>query len=330
MGIGNALMDALVLVDHGDALIDELGLVRGTMHPVDHDGWMEVFRRVEPLGVRYESGGSCANTIATLGRLGARAVYRGQVGPDELGRRYMERMHDACGAHLVRVAESGATGKVLSLISREDAERTMLTDLGCSVLLPELGDAAAALRATKVAHFTGYTLLDGPMLGVVREAMQIAKASGARISLDVADPFVVAGIRDRLWDVIDRYVDIVFLNAEEARALTETSPEEAVRKVAAEARVETVVVKLCSRGSLVWHQGEVHTIAVNKVDAIDTTGAGDAYAGGFLYGLTHGWSPAASGALGSAAAAATVQQIGAVVNDARALQALRDDVAAAR
>lgn len=315
VGLGNALMDALVVVEHADELLAELGLIRGTMHPVNHEEWDAAYQRVASLGVKLESGGSCANTIATVGRLGGKALYCGQIGDDELGRTYTSRIVDACGAHALRVSNQGPTGKCLSIVSGEDAERTMLTDLGASVLLPELGDFATQLASARIAHFTGYTLLGGPMHDTAMAAMRIARDGGALVSLDVADPFVVSQIRDKLWHVIDAFADIVFLNAEEARALTDQTPEHAAETIAKEARVRTVIVKLGARGSVVVHEGKRHEIAVERVAAVDTTGAGDAYAGGFLHALVQGWDAAAAGALGSAVAAATVSQLGAVVTD---------------
>lgn len=321
-GIGNALMDALVVADDAPALLEELGLVRGTMTPVDHAAWQEAHDRLAARGVVYESGGSCANTIATLGRLGARAIYRGQVGDDALGRLYAERMTEACGSHDIQVFAGAATGKCLSIIDRADAERTMLTDLGASVHLSTLGGFGDTIRQAKVAHFTGYTLLDGPTQPMVFDAMRAARDAGTLVSLDAADPFVVHAIKDRLWHVLDAFVDIVFLNAEEARALTDQAPEHAAAVVAREARVRTVVVKLGSRGSIVLHDGAEHPIGIDRVDAVDTTGAGDAYAAGYLYGVVHGWAPSRAGRLAAAVAAETVTHVGAVVRDRARLQAI--------
>jgi sugar/nucleoside kinase (ribokinase family) len=241
-----------------------------------------------------------------------------------MGRLYASLIEKACGDHAVRFGGVEHTGKCLSIISAQDAERTMLTDLGASVTLPELGRFADALRDTRVAHFTGYTLLDGPMRQVVLEAMDIASSHGAAISLDAADPFVVVQVRETLWSVIRRYTDILFLNAEEARALVDDDdPEAACRHIATEGNVGTVVVKLGARGSLVMSDGELHRVEVRPIHAIDTTGAGDAYAGGYLYGLTRGWEPTRCGQLASHVAALTVAQIGAVVKDpAKLLEAV--------
>ncbi len=322
VGLGNALMDALVVVDHADELLSELGLIRGTMHMVADEEWQRTYQRVVHHGVALESGGSCANTIATLGRLGARSLFAGQVGSDELGHTYAQRLTDACGGHALHFTESSATGKCLALVAAEDAERTMLTDLGAAVSFANLPSLSPSLLSARVAHFEGYTLLDGPMRPVVLEAMRAAHAAGVTVSLDAADPFVVLSIRELLWEVVKETVDVLFLNAEEARALTDHPPEEAAEVVASQAGVRTVVVKLGSRGSIVLHEGMRYEIGIDPVHAIDTTGAGDAYAGGFLYGLLQGWSPDAAGRLGAAVAAATVSQIGAVVKDSDRLAAI--------
>lgn len=325
-GVGNALMDALVILED-DSLIDELGLVRGTMHPVDHARWQEVYERVRTHGVVFDSGGSCANTCATVGRLGGKSIYCGQVGDDQIGQLYASLMERACGGHALRFAKEAATGKCLAIISGRDAERTMLTDLGAAIRLPELGRFADELRGSRIAHFEGYTLLDGPMRQVVLEGMEIASQAGTRVSIDAADPFVVVQTRDLLWSVLERYAKVVFLNLEEARALADLEdPEEACLAIGRKADLETVVVKLGSRGSLVLHDGDLHRIEVVPVNAVDTTGAGDAYAGGFLYGLSRGWDATRCGRLASSVAALAVSQVGAVVKDADALHAAVRDV----
>lgn len=319
-GIGNALMDALVVLED-DALVVELGLARGTMHPVDHGRWTEVYEKVRTYGVVFDSGGSCANTIATVGRLGGKAIYYGQVGDDQMGKMYASLMERACGAHRIRFSKLAATGKCLSIISARDAERTMLTDLGAATSLPEVGSFADDLRRAKVAHFEGYMLLDGPMRPVALEGMAIASEAGSTVALDASDPFVVAAIRDLLWSVLLRHVDVVFLNIEEARALSGLSdPEEGARAIALRGEIETVAVKLGARGSIVVHGGVLYRVPVYPVKAVDTTGAGDAYAGGFLYALSQGWGPERAGQLASAVAALAVGQVGAVVKDGQALE----------
>jgi sugar/nucleoside kinase (ribokinase family) len=320
-GLGNALMDALVVLDD-DSLLDELGYGRGTFHPVDHARWTEVYERVRLAGVVFDSGGSCANTIATVGRLGGAALFCGQVGDDQMGRLYGSLLDKACGSHRLQFTRETATGKCLSIISRKDAERTMLTDLGAATLLRQLSGYEAELARARIAHFEGYTLLDSPMKEAAAGALRSAAAAGVTVSLDASDPFVCNVVRSQLWEVLREHVDIVFLNADEARTLAGVDdPVEGARKVAAEAHVPTVVVKLGRKGSLVLHGGEAHPIEVVPVQAVDTTGAGDSYAGGFLYGWARGFGPARCGRLGSAVAALAVAQVGAVVKDHEALAA---------
>lgn len=323
-GLGNALMDALVVLDD-DGLIEELGLVRGTMHPVGHERWTEVYERVRTHGVVFDSGGSCANTVATVGRLGGAAIYAGQVGDDQMGRLYASLMEKACGSHRLRFSKEAPTGKCLSIIAKRDAERTMLTDLGAAVRLPELGAYREELVRARIGHFTGYTLLDGPMRDVALEAIRTVSDAGGLVSLDVADPFVCRLVGPLLWEILEGYADIAFLNAEEARALADCDDPIAAASVVAErGRVRTVAVKLGSQGSFVLHEGERYRVPAYLVKALDTTGAGDAYAGGFLYGLAKGFPIDRCARLGSAAASLAVSQIGAVVKDMEALaQAIR-------
>ncbi|MFT4622896.1 MAG: sugar/nucleoside kinase (ribokinase family) [Myxococcota bacterium] len=318
VGLGNALMDALVVLDD-DSLIDELGLVRGTMHPVDHGRWQQIYEQVRRHDVVFDSGGSCANTIATLGRLGARALYCGQVGDDQMGRLYASLIERACGGHALRFSPTQQTGKCLSIISRSDAERTMVTDLGAAVGLSELGPFKRTMTEAKFAHFTGYTLLDGPMQQVVLEGMHAAHAAGTLVSLDAADPFVVVKTKPLLMTLLDDYVSVVFLNAEEAHGLTGLAPHAAAVAIGARGAVETVIVKCGARGSLVWNGGELYEVPIKRVNAVDTTGAGDAYAGGYLYGLTRGWPAPRCGALATRVAGLAVAQVGAVVKDRAAL-----------
>ena len=204
----------------------------------------------------------------------------------------------------------------------------MVTDLGASVMLDHLGDFEAELRSTRLAHFEGYTLLDGPLNPIVQRAMTVAREAGALVSLDASDPFVIHMVRDRFWRVLQDHVDIVFLNAEEARALTDMAPEEAAPIVADRAGVKVVVVKLGARGAIVWHEGRHVEVAAERVRAIDTTGAGDAFAGAFLFGWLQGWGPERSARLAAAVAAATVAQVGAVVKDNELLAAIRARIAA--
>lgn len=318
VGLCNALMDTLVVVDD-DALVG-LPYHLGVMHLIGHDAWEKVFARYDGPGVQVASGGSGANTMAVLGLLGARARFRGQVGDDAWGRRYAESLQEACGGHALRFAPDLPTGKCLSLVSARNQERTMLVNLAAAPDLPDLGEAEALIPQGRVFYTTGYALQGGPIRDAALAGIRVARAAGVRVAVDVADPFVVHGMRDDLLGLLKEQVDLVFMNEEEAQALCPgRTAEEAALDVAA--FVETVVVKLGSRGSLAVCDGRVVRAGIHRVQAVDTTGAGDSYAAGFLYGFVNGWPLEQCTALGARVAALTVAQLGAVCRDRAGLAA---------
>jgi sugar/nucleoside kinase (ribokinase family) len=316
-GLGNALVDALVLVDDGEILARHQ-LRRGTMHLVDDARWQAAFSEVKDEGVALHPGGSCANAIATAALLGADATFIGMVGEDTLGDTYAARMQEALGGHFLRRRKDHATGKCLSLVSRRDAERTLLTDLGAAMQLraDELPDGV--VEAADWLHITGYLFTGGAMPGAAFAALDRALLAGTRISFDVGDAFVIQHFRDVVERVIRRYADIVFMNEEEGRLLAGGDAAHALHEVGS--WVDTAVVKLGRRGSLIKRGGGVIPVEAVLVEAVDTTGAGDAYAGGFLYGLCRGLDLERCGHLASRVAALTVAQVGGVLRDRAALQ----------
>ena len=317
-GLGNALVDALVRIDNEEVL-GELGLTRGQMHPVDHGRWTEIFGKMEKYGIEIHPGGSCANTIATLALLGTRSILCGQVGEDKFGTTYTNQMNETCGANGLRTSDAGNTGKCLSIISTKDAERTLVTDLGAATSLTGVGDFEGWIRNSRLLHVTGYLFLGGPMAKTAWEAMDVAKEAGVPISVDVADPFVINTVKDDIWRALTDYADLAFLNEEEAAALTGKTEAEALVEVAN--AVHTPVVKLGARGSLILEENEIIHVGIHPTNAIDTTGAGDTYAAGFIHGWLRGWPLTRCADLGARLAALTVAQIGAVCRDKEAIAA---------
>jgi len=317
VGLGNAIMDALVRVPD-DSVIERFGFARGQMTPVDDAQWQEVHGLLRSNGIELASGGSCANTIAAMGLMGASVSYAGRIGDDSLGQSYRESLLAACGGHALQVTGEHPTGKCLSIIS-PDAERTMLTDLGASITMPGLDDFDQSIRDSGILHVTGYLLLGEPMASRCMEAIAIANQEEILVSIDLADPFVVEACREPIMNILEEFAGVVFLNAEEARALLGCGPKEAAAKLAED--IGHVVVKNGSKGSIVCHGGKTHEIGVHPTEAIDTTGAGDAYAAGYLYGIAEGWDPARAGDLGARIASLTVGQMGAVCRDREALEA---------
>ncbi len=317
-GLGNALVDALVVTDDLE-LVRKHGLQRGTMHLVSDARWRAVYGEVPRDEVELHPGGSGANSVSMVAMLGGKSTFCGLVGADQLGQTYAQRLAEVLGEHHLRTREDVATGKCLSIISRDDAERTMLTDLGGAM---ELGPTELPVEAVETAtwlHITGYLFTGGQMGEAAMLALERALRAGTRISFDVADAFVIQHCRETVEKVIRDYADVVFMNEEEARLLAGTDAADAVHKVGA--WTDTAVVKLGKRGSIIKKGETIIPIEAVPVEAVDTTGAGDAYAGGFLYGLARGWELEACGHLASAVAGLTVSQVGGVVRDQQRLLA---------
>lgn len=323
VGLGNALMDALYMVPD-DSLLSELSLNKGEMHMVDDTQWSSVYARLEESEVSLQTGGSCANTIATLGLMGASVSYCSQVGDDDFGDTYQNQFTDACGGHDLKLAPGTPTGKCLSLIST-DAERTMLTDLGTAVMLDSVEHFRNSIAQAKILYLTGY-LMFGDMRNRMFEAIAIAKENNVQVALDVADPSVIAALRDDMYAVIKEHVDIVFLNEKEAQALCGGTPESAIQELREMCSV--VVVKLGGKGSLAQVGEEEARADIFKVKAIDTTGAGDSYAAGFLYGYVRDWPLEKTVRLASRVAAQTVSQLGAVVRERSVLSQIISEISA--
>ncbi len=323
-GLGNALVDALVVLDER-ALLDEHALDRGTMHLVDDDRWHRVYDGVPKAGVAIHPGGSCANSVSTFARLGGEATFCGLVGTDDLADRYDQGLADVLGGHHLRRRPDAPTGKCLSLVSDADAQRTMITDLGTAMQLRPDEVPLDAVAGASWLHITGYLFTGGAMGDAALAALARAREAGTRVSFDLGDTFVIDHFREAVDHVIDEFADLVFMNEDEGRALAGADPERSLDQLGA--RAEIVVLKLGRRGSVIRRGAETFPVDARLVEAVDTTGAGDSYAGSFLFGMSRGWPLQACGDLASAVAARTVSQMGAVVRDATALIDLRDEIA---
>jgi sugar/nucleoside kinase (ribokinase family) len=323
-GLGNALVDALVVLDD-QPVVQRHDLHRGTMHLVNDARWQGVYSEVDRDAVQLHPGGSCANTVSTIAHLGGNSTFCGLVGKDDLGATYGDRMSEILGGHHLVWRDEMPTGKCLSLISDADAERTMLTDLGASMHLEPTEVPLDAVEAANWLHITGYLFTGGRMGDAAMAALETALQAGTHISIDVGDTFVIDHAREAVDQVFQRYANLVFMNAEEGRAIGHGNPMRALMELGE--TVRTVVLKLGRRGSLILHEGELIPVEATPVVAVDTTGAGDAYAGGFLYGHTRGWPLQACGRLAAEVAALTVSQVGGVARDVAQLQEIVDRLA---
>ena len=307
LGIGNAIVDVISQAD--EALIAELALERGAMTLIDEDRSEALYARMGPG--REVSGGSAGNTIAAIAALGGKAAYIGRVKDDQLGRIFAHDIRATGVEFAAPPAQEGpATARCLIFVT-PDAQRTMQTYLGaCVDLGPEDVDPELVARAA-VTYFEGY-LYDKPAAkAACRKAAEICHAHGRRLSLTLSDSFCVDRWRGEFRELIKSEVDILFANEAELLSLYEAkSFDEALQAVRRD--VDFAALTRGPKGSVVLKGDEVHIIdAVPPARVLDTTGAGDLYAAGFLRGFTAGLDLATCGRLGSAAAAAIIAQYGA-------------------
>ncbi len=305
-GVGNAIMDLQLRCD--DAFLDVIGVEKGVMTLVEEAQQNQVLEALAAHAPHECPGGSAANTIVGVADLGGRTAYAGKTGNDAFGERYLAAMRDLGVAIEVAPGE-GQTGTCVVLVT-PDAQRTMLTHLGVSATLgPDDVDAAEIARARYV-YVEGYLFAGESTRAAALKAVELAKKAGVRVALTVSDPFIVDLCRDDFIRLIEGPVDLLFCNELEARALTGLDdPIACARELHRHA--DNVALTLGANGSIIMHENEAIPIEGVEVEAVDTTGAGDMYAAGVLYGITNGLSWKQAGHLGSHAAARIVAQLGA-------------------
>ncbi|MER2604798.1 MAG: adenosine kinase [Siculibacillus sp.] len=312
LAIGNAIVDVIARSED-DFLVRE-GLAKGSMRLIDAD---EAERLYDHMGPAKEiSGGSAGNTIAALAGLGGRGAYFGKVADDHLGKVFRHDVH-AVGVHfetpsLARTAPDWAPTARSMILVTPDGERTMNTFLGaCTHLTPDDVDPAVVADSA-IVYLEGY-LWDPPAAKeAFRKASRIAHAHGRKVALTLSDSFCVDRWRAEFLELMrSGLVDVIFANQAEVKALYETADVDSA--VAALRRdVGLAAVTLSEEGSLVASADGVVRVAASPVEAVvDTTGAGDLYAAGFLYGLTHDFDHAVSAELGGLLAAQIIGHIGA-------------------
>lgn len=306
-GIGNAIVDVLVHAD--DAMLDALNLTKGVMTLIDAAEADRIYDRLPP-GIEC-SGGSAANTMAGLASLGGRAAYVGKVRGDQLGEVFRHDIRNAGVAFDTASAGDGPSTARCFVLVTPDAQRTMLTYLGaCIELTPDDVDDAV-VAASQVTYLEGY-LYDPPLAKrAFLKAADTAHKAGRMVALSLSDPFCVDRHRAAFLDLVSNHVDILFANEAELTALYQTADfDAALREVRGHCRVAAITRG--ARGSVVVTDEEVHVVAADAVGAVvDTTGAGDLYAAGFLHGFTQGRGLATSAILGGIAAGEIIGHFGA-------------------
>ena len=317
--IGNAIVDVLAKAD--DALLAEHKLPKGGMSLIDAPTAERLYAIMGP-GVEA-SGGSAANTIAGIAALGGKTAYIGKVADDQLGSVFTHDIRAVGVTYNTPPLKGGLPTARCLIFVTPDAQRTMQTFLGAtSQLGPEDVDMSA-ITSSKVLYLEGY-LWDQPRAKeAMRNAAVAAQKAGVKVAFTLSDSFCVARYRAEFLELVDKHVDILFANEHEILSLYEVEGfDDALQKV--RGHCEIAALTRSEKGSVVLRGDEVHVIdAVPGVKVVDTTGAGDAYAAGFLYGYTQALDLATCGRLGGAMAAQVISQYGprAEVKDVKALGA---------
>jgi len=306
LGMGNALVDILIRLE-SDNLLDELNLPKGSMQLVDRTFARELEGRIISEGVKRASGGSAANTIHGLAALDVKTGYIGKVGHDKLGDFFKEDLEKAGIKPLLFYGRSD-TGRAVTLIS-PDSERTFAVYLGAALEQTAEDISSELFRGYDYFHIEGYLLQNHEL---IETALGFARENGLKVSLDLASYNVVEENLEFLKKLIPAYVDIIFANEEEAMAFTGKNAGEALAELSE--ITEIAIVKTGDKGSLIKRGKELYKIGIIDAACIDTTGAGDLYASGFLYGLINKLPLKRSGEIGALIAGKVIEDVGAKIN----------------
>jgi sugar/nucleoside kinase (ribokinase family) len=316
-GIGNALVDTEYEVD--DAFISKAGVGKGLMTLIDSDERKRLLNLLEVehehRAIKQAGGGSAANTMVAAAQLGANSFYSCKVASDETGDFFMSDLKIAgVDTNLDAGREEGITGKCISMVT-PDAERTMTTNLGISETLSPNELNREALRNSTYLYIEGYLVTSPTAFEAVKETINIAKEAGVQVSLTLSDPAMVENFKASFDALAELGIDLIFCNEDEARLWTAAS-----NRGEAMARLKTVcgkVVMTCGNEGALVFDGNEETMSVGvPTKAVDTTGAGDIFAGTFLFGLTHGMSFPACADLANRAASLLVSSFGARADQA--------------
>jgi sugar/nucleoside kinase (ribokinase family) len=309
LGLGNAIVDVLVQVD--DAFVArESASPKGGMTLIDEDRALAIYKAMPKTAVEAP-GGSAANTISGVGSFGGRAAYLGKVADDVLGRSFRQKIREGGVDFDVAPLTDGPSTAVCMILITPDAERAMNTYLGASSLfgVPDLDESKIA--AAKIVYLEGYLFDREEAKAAFVRAAEVAKANGRKVALTLSDSFCVDRHRASFSQLVKHHVDILFANERELLSLYETEDFDAALQ---HARADSVLafVTRSGKGSVVLSGDEVHIVDAvpPKPALVDTTGAGDQYAAGALFGLANGLPHVTCGRLGSLAASEVISHMG--------------------
>lgn len=304
VGMGNALVDVLVTLKD-DTLLDKMGLPKGSMQLIDETKLALINAQFAKMDTHLATGGSAGNAILGLSCLGASTGFIGKIGTDKYGEFFRDNLKTNSIEDKLLLSSELPSG-VASTFITPDGERTFGTYLGAASSLKAEDLNLDLFRGYAYLFIEGYLVQDHAM---ILHAIELAKEAGLQICLDMASYNIVEADLDFFSLLVNKYVDIVFANEEEARAFTGKEPREAVEEISKKCSI--AIVKVGSQGSYIrkgTEEVKVEAVSVERV--VDTTGAGDYFASGFLYGLTCGHSLEKCGKIGSLLSGHVIQVIG--------------------
>ena len=284
--IGNALIDQEFKVS--DEFLTQHNLQKGTMQLTDGDQQANLYTQLKQSEVYkgQASGGSAANTTVAFSALGGTAFYGCRVGNDELGKIYLDGLNEAGIQTTAKSVSEGVTGTCMVLVS-PDSERTMQTYLGITAELSAEQIDFEPLKTAQWLYIEGYLSTSATARAAVKQAREIARAHQVKIALTLSDPAMVQYAREGLNELLDDGVDLLFCNQQEAMMYTETTTvEDALAKLKLHSKY--VVITLSAEGAIISSEQETIRVSGRAVTAVDANGAGDAFAGSFLYALNTG------------------------------------------
>ncbi len=304
--VGNAIVDVIANVD--DDFLLNFNLIKGSMKIVDEDEFIEIFNQLKTF--KTISGGSAANTAVGFSSCGGDVLFIGNVSNDEFGKKFKKSISQANVFFKSKLKnyKKDQTSKSIILVTK-DAERTMCTYIGASAMLSHSDTKKIIFEGSKILYLEGYLFDKKDTKNSIIEMSKEAKSKGLLVSLSLSDKFCVDRHREDFLNLIKNQIDFVFANEEELKSLYQMNFENSLKLL--REIVENGVITLGKKGSLVFSQKEKFTINSISKKVIDTTGAGDLYAAGFLFGLSKNMSFEECGKLGSICASEIISHLGA-------------------
>lgn len=309
-GMGSALMDFTIEAD--DKLLDQLELKKGNMHLIDEASSRKILDKIKDYRMIKTPGGSAANTVAGVAALGGKSVFIGKIGNDTYGDLYRDES-EKMGVVTRLGRHERLTGHAITFIT-PDSERTFATHLGAALYFRKQDIDEKDIKNSKILHIEGYLLEDPDLKAASIYAMEIAKANKVKISVDLADPSLIKRNLGEFKKLMKEFTDIIFVNEEEAISFSGTAEEQALKYLSE--FCDIAVVKLGAKGSIIGKgANNVYKIPSYKTSVVNTNGAGDMYAAGFLYALARNYPLERAGRIASYVASLVVAQVGARLSE---------------